>query len=128
MRKIDKDESIAPNFNLHYRYLFSNGTNNINISYSHLIQLWIENIKLEEKKKLELEKQEEEARKEKFRFNQRNTHPLDSNISFHASDHTYIVNGIHLESVTTFVNNAFPKFDVEVHAKQKAGKLGISMK
>lgn len=78
-------------------------------------------------KKLELEKQEEEARKEKFRFNQRNTHPLDSNISFHASDHTYIVNGIHLESVTTFVNNAFPKFDIEVHAKQKAGKLGISM-
>lgn len=127
MRKIDKDESIAPNFNLHYRYLFSNGTNNIHISYSHLIQLWIENIKLEEKKKLELEKQEEEARKEKFRFNQKNTHPLDSNISFHASDHTYIVNGIHLKSVTTFVNNAFPKFDVEVHAKQKAEKLGISM-
>ena len=78
-------------------------------------------------KKLEAERQEAEARKEKFRFNQRNKHPLDSTISFRASDHLYIVNGVCLESVTTFVNSCFPKFNTEFHAKQKAGALGISV-
>lgn len=78
-------------------------------------------------KKLEAERQEAEARKEKFRFNQRNKHPLDSTISFRASDHLYIVNGVCLESVTTFVSNCFPKFNTELHAKQKAGALGISV-
>lgn len=78
-------------------------------------------------KKLEAERQEAEARKEKFRFNQRNKHPLDSTISFRASDHLYIVNGVCLESVTTFVNSCFPKFNTELHAKQKAGALGISV-
>lgn len=78
-------------------------------------------------KKLEAERQEAEARKEKFRFNQRNKHPLDSTISFRASDHLYIVNGVCLESVTTFVSSCFPKFNTELHAKQKAGALGISV-
>lgn len=78
-------------------------------------------------KRLEIERQEAEARKEKFRFNQRNKHSLDSTISFRASDHLYIVNGVCLESVTTFVNSCFPKFNTELHAKQKAGALGISV-
>lgn len=81
----------------------------------------------EREKKLEAERQEAEARKEKFRFNQRNKHPLDSTISFRASDHLYIVNGVCLESVTTFVSSCFPKFNTELHAKQKAGALGISV-
>ena len=78
-------------------------------------------------KKLEAERQEAEARKEKFRFNQRNKHPFDSTISFRVSDHLYIVNGVCLESVTAFVSNCFPKFNAELHAKQKAGALGISV-
>lgn len=78
-------------------------------------------------KKLEVERQEAEARKEKFRFNQRNKHPFDSTISFRVSDHLYIVNGVCLESVTAFVSNCFPKFNAELHAKQKAGALGISV-
>lgn len=81
----------------------------------------------EREKKLEAERQEAEARKEKFRFNQRNKHPLDSTISFRASDHLYIVKGVCLESVTTFVSNCFPKFNTELHAKQKAEALGISV-
>lgn len=81
----------------------------------------------EREKKLEAERQEAEARKEKFRFNQRNKHPLDFTISFRASDHLYIVNGVCLESVTTFVSSCFPKFNTELHAKQKAGVLGISV-
>ncbi|MBR3758097.1 MAG: hypothetical protein IKK62_06690 [Bacteroidaceae bacterium] len=80
----------------------------------------------EEKKRRERKLEEEEKRKEKFRFNIRNAHIRDKNITFRQSDHTYIVNGIILDSVTTFVENAFPKFNSEYHAKRKAKQLGIS--
>ena len=82
--------------------------------------------KIERERKSELERLEYEKRMEKYRFNKRNSHERDKNIELRQSDHIYIVNGIALDSVTTFVNNAFPKFDAKSHAKRKAEQLGIS--
>ena len=101
------------------------------------VDLWIYSVKeyikdlrekeiIERKRKAELERIEHEKRMEKYRFNKRNAHTLDKNIELRQSDHIYIVNGIALDSVTTFVNNAFPKFNAEFHAKRKAEQLGIS--
>lgn len=75
--------------------------------------------------KREIKRQEEEARKENFRFNQRNRHCLDCKISFRESDHIYVVNGVCLDSVTTFVSNCFPKFDMKFHAKRKAEAMRV---
>lgn len=82
--------------------------------------------RIERERKAELERLEYERRMEKYRFNKRNFHERDKNITFRQIDHVYIVNGIALDSVTTFVNNAFPKFNSEFHAKRKAKQLGIS--
>ena len=82
--------------------------------------------RIEYARKAELERIEYEKRMEKFRFNIRNIHIRDKNIKLRQEDHVYVVNDIVLDSVTTFVSNAFPKFDKEYHAKQKAEKLGIS--
>ena len=101
------------------------------------INRWIRTVKIHEereeglrikeyKRKAELERLEYERRMEKYRFNKRNFHERDKNITFRPIDHVYIVNGIALDSVTTFVNNAFPKFNSEFHAKRKAKQLGIS--
>lgn len=127
MRKLDTNENVASDFHRYYKELYANKEHNIHISYPCLLRKWIDSVNLEEKRKIEIEKQKEEARKEKFRFNERNKHPLDSTISFRASDHLYIVNRVCLESVTTFVSNCFPKFNTELHAKRKAGALGISV-
>jgi hypothetical protein len=127
MRKIDTNENVASDFHKYYKELYTSKEHNIHISYSCLLGKWKESINLEEKRKFEIEKQKEEECKEKIRFNERNKHPFDSTISFRASDHLYIVNGVCLESVTTFVSNCFPKFNAELHAKQKAGALGISV-
>ena len=81
---------------------------------------------IERDRQVELERIEYEKRMEKYRFNKRNAHARDKNIILRQSDHIYMVNGIALDSVTTFVNNAFPKFDAEYHAKRKAKQLGIS--
>ena len=89
--------------------------------------------KLEEEK--EYKRQEEEAKKrreieekrqEQYRFNTRNRHWRDGNVSFCEADHVYIVDGTPLDSVTTFVKNCFPEFDSEFHAKRKAEAMGIT--
>ena len=76
----------------------------------------------EERKRREAE----EKRLEQYRFNMRNKHWRDDNISFRKADHLYIVDGTLLDSVTTFVKNCFPEFDSEFHAKRKAEALGIT--
>lgn len=76
----------------------------------------------EERKRREAE----EKRLEQYRFNMRNKHWRDDNISFRKADHLYIVDGTPLDSVTTFVKNCFPKFDSGFHAKRKAEALGIT--
>ncbi len=82
----------------------------------------------EAERKAELERIEHEKQMEKFRFNKRNAHVRDANIKLRQYDHVYIVNDVALDSVTTFVDNAFPKFNAEYHAKRKAEQLGVSVK
>ena len=76
----------------------------------------------EERKRREAE----EKRLEQYRFNIRNRHWRDRNVSFREADHVYIVDSTPLDSVTTFVKNCFPEFDAEFHAKRKAEALGIT--
>lgn len=76
----------------------------------------------EERKRREAE----EKRLEQYRFNMRNKHWRDDNISFRKADHQYIVDGTPLDSVTTFVKNCFPEFNADFHAKRKAESLGIT--
>lgn len=92
------------------------------------LNTWKNSLEKEDKRKLELERIENEKRIEKYSFNKRNAHVRDKNIELRQSDHIYIVNDIAVDSVTTFVNNAFPKFDAEYHAKRKAEQLGVSIK
>ena len=82
-----------------------------------------------QKKRIEEERQRHEAeekRLEQYRFNIRNRHWRDGKVSFREADHVYIVDSTPLDSVTTFVKNCFPEFDVELHAKRKAEDLGIT--
>lgn len=83
----------------------------------------------EKKRRAEEERKRREAeekRLEQYRFNMRNKHWRDDNISFRKADHLYIVDGTPLDSVTTFVKNCFPEFDSGFHAKRKAEALGIT--
>lgn len=111
-----------------------------NKPYEHeCVDRWISSVKKhveeiekkerdEAERKTKLERIEHEKRLEKFRFNERNAHVRDYNIKLRHYDHVYIVNGVALDSVTTFVDNAFPKFDAAYHAKRKAEQLGVSIK
>lgn len=92
------------------------------------INIWIRTVKRQIEQEEQLRRIEYEKQMEKYRFNIRNVHYRDKNIEFNHSDHTYMVNGITLDSVTTFINNVFPKFNSEYHAKRKAEQLGISTK
>jgi hypothetical protein len=114
----------------------------------HLMRQWCDLIKaeiekkeelerkaLEEKKRLEEERRkaeeerrrrEEEARLEKFRYNKRNSHRRDYYISFDEASHKYTVEGVNLQSVTNVVENCFPKFDAQLHAKTTAAKTGMT--
>ncbi len=87
-----------------------------------------EALKEEERRKAEEERRrrEIEARLEQFRYNKRNRHSRDSYISFDEANHTYTVDGKTLQSVTNIVENCFPKFDAELHAKYTAAKMGIT--
>lgn len=98
---------------------------------------WVDEIKKivnekEEKARIIREEEErkrreaEEKRLEQYRFNIRNRHWRDRNVSFREADHVYIVDSTPLDSVTTFVKNCFPEFDSEFHAKRKAEVLGIT--
>ena len=50
----------------------------------------------------------------------------DNKITFDEVTHTYTVDGKILQSVTNIVENCFPKFDAELHAKYTAAKMGIT--
>ena len=102
-----------------------------------LIRNWLEitNPIIKQEEENERIKQEEEARKrreaeekrmEPYRFNVRNKHWRDDNVSFRETDHIYIVDGTPLDSVTTFVKNCFPEFNAGFHARRKAEALGIT--
>lgn len=84
--------------------------------------------RIERKKQEEKERKEREEKAEAARYNLRNSHPQDIKIKFIPSTHTYEVDGVCLDSVTTFVTNCFPKFNAELYAKRKADRLGVNYK
>ena len=81
-------------------------------------------IKEREEQKRKAREEQERKRLEQFKFNTRNKHGNDSKISFRESDHIYMVDGVPLDSVTSFVTNCFPKFNANFYAKRKAEELG----
>ena len=82
--------------------------------------------RIQREKEIDIRKKEEEKRMERYRFNIRNRHWRDQNVSFREADHIYIVDGTPLDSVTTFVKNCFPEFNADFHAKRKAEAMGIT--
>lgn len=96
------------------------------IQSQHLLiaRLWTAHIKELEEQKRKAREEQERKRLEQFRFNIRNKHGNDSKISFRESDHIYMVDGVPLDSVTSFVTNCFPKFNTNFYAKRKAEELG----
>ena len=63
-------------------------------------------IKEREEQKRKAREEQERKRLEQFKFNTRNKHGNDSKISFRESDHIYMVDGVPLDSVTSFVTNS----------------------
>ena len=58
--------------------------------------------------------------------NRREIELRDYKINFDEASHTYIVEGKTLQSVTNIVENCFPKFDAQLHAKTTAAKMGMT--
>ena len=88
-------------------------------------------LELEDLKQRRLERIHEEERiawekKYKYKYNTVNRCSRDNFISFDETNHTYTVDGKILQSVTNIVENCFPKFDAELHAKNTAAKMGIT--
>lgn len=52
-------------------------------------------------------------------FNEKNSHPRDSHINFDEAEHSYTFGDQTFESVTTVVENCFPKFDAPSWAAKK---------
>ncbi len=112
-------------------------------SFSHytLFKIWRNDIESERKwqkerelqiiKEQEEQKRIEEAKKRREedrrrRYNTIHRHSRDGFISFDETNHTYIVGGKSLQSVTNIVENCFPKFDAQLHAKSTAAKMGMT--
>ena len=58
-------------------------------------------------------------------YNDINAHERDCLLSFDAESHTYYYDGREMLSVTTLVDDCFPKFDAEYWAERKAAKEGV---
>ena len=59
-------------------------------------------------------------------YNDINVHERDGLLSFEADTHTYFYDGREMLSVTTLVDDCFPKFDAEYWAERKAAKEGVT--
>ncbi|MDE6091277.1 MAG: hypothetical protein K2G41_11345 [Duncaniella sp.] len=59
-------------------------------------------------------------------FNELNAHPRDPFLNFDAESHTYTLGDRTLSSVTTIVEDCFPKFDADYWAARKAPAMGLS--
>lgn len=59
-------------------------------------------------------------------YNKINSHLRDQLIHFDEAEHKYTVNGKELISVTTLIENCFPKFDADYWAARKAPQLGVT--
>lgn len=61
-----------------------------------------------------------------MQYNELNAHERDSLLCFDEANHIYTCNGNQMESVTTVVENCFPKFDAEYWAAKKAKQQGCT--
>lgn len=61
-----------------------------------------------------------------YDYNSRNAHNRDAMLLFDEEQHIYTFNGQQLKSVTTLVEDCFPKFDADYWAERKAPSLGIT--
>ena len=59
-------------------------------------------------------------------YNKTNAHKRDSLIHFNEEAHKYSINGKELISVTTLIEDCFPKFDADYWAAKKAAQLGTT--
>ena len=110
-------------------YIEISSTPEIQVRIKEIIKQKEEEALKEEKRRKDEEerkRREIEARLEKFRYNKRNRHYRDNYISFDETNHTYTVDGNTLQSVTNIVENCFPKYDAELHAKYTAAQMGIT--
>ena len=96
----------------------------IQSQHLRIARLWTAHIKELEEQKRKAREEQERKRLEQFKFNIRNKHGNDSKITFRESDHIYMVDGVPLDSVTSFVTNCFPKFNANFYAKRKAEEFG----
>lgn len=59
-------------------------------------------------------------------YNKTNAHKRDFLIHFNEEAHKYSINGKELISVTTLIEDCFPKFDADYWAAKKAAQLGTT--
>ena len=59
-------------------------------------------------------------------FNKANAHCRDSEIEFEADSHTYRFHGRELKSVTTLIEEQFPKFDADFWSERVAAREGLT--
>lgn len=59
-------------------------------------------------------------------YNKTNAHERDSLIHFNEEAHKYSINGKELISVTTLIEDCFPKFDADYWAARKAAELNTT--
>ncbi len=58
-------------------------------------------------------------------YNDLNIHPRDAHLSFDPDTHSYHFDGREMTSVTTLVEDCFPKFDKNYWAARKALQEGV---
>lgn len=124
-------------------YISRDGINEekFHFSFYPLFRIWKEDIesmrKWQKEKELRyLKEQEEQKRIEEAkrrseedrrrRYNTIHRHSRDRFLSYDETNHTYTVDGNTLQSVTNIVENCFPKFDAQLHAKTTAAKMGMT--
>lgn len=61
-----------------------------------------------------------------FDFNSQNAHQRDEHLSFDSATHTYYCHGHELRSVTTVVEDYFPKFDADKWAPRIAARENVT--
>ena len=123
--KVDEEKryenAIGTRFIRNYRWEFS-------IEGGYSLKQRIKDAFNEDSKNKENAKKEyeEEIRLSNIRYNIKNSHQRDSNISFNESTHQYKVDGKILQSVTNFIEGCFPKFETKLFAEKKAIEMGVS--
>lgn len=73
---------------------------------------------------VERREREEAIRSEKAMYNQRNSHFRDSNVLYDGKQHSYYLSNLVLQSMTNFVDNCFPEYNLKEMASKIATQRG----